>query len=128
MAMIRILSTSPITACQIFSKSFIQAHMTNILITNAHILDPTQGLDSKLSLLIIDGKIAEISESIERPNDAEIIDGTGLHLFPGFIDIHTHLREPGREDKETIASGTRAAAAGGFTSVCHIPNTNPVID
>lgn len=102
--------------------------MTTLLINNAHVLDPSQGLDGKLSLLIRDGNIAEIAPLIEAPDGSEVIDAGGLHLFPGFVDIHTHLREPGREDKETIATGTRAAAAGGFTSVCPIPNTNPVID
>lgn len=102
--------------------------MTTLLIKNAHVLDPSQGLDGKLSVLVKDGSIASIAESIDAPADAEVIDAEGLHLFPGFVDIHTHLREPGREDKETIATGTRAAAAGGFTSVCPIPNTNPVID
>ena len=102
--------------------------MTNTLIENAHVVDPSQGLDEVTSVLIENGKIAGVGKGMSAPEGAEVIDASGLHLFPGFVDIHTHLREPGREDKETIQTGTRAAAAGGFTSVCPIPNTNPVID
>ena len=102
--------------------------MTHLFIKNAHVLDPSQKLDGKMSVLITDGVIARVGTDIDQPEDARVIDAEGLHLFPGFVDIHTHLREPGREDKETIATGTRAAAAGGFTAVCPIPNTNPVID
>jgi len=102
--------------------------MNRLLITGAHVVDPSQGMDQVFSILIEDGKIKQIAENISGADDGEVIDGSGLHLFPGLVDIHTHLREPGREDKETIATGTRAAAAGGFTSVCPIPNTNPVID
>lgn len=103
--------------------------MTTVLIRNAHVIDPSQKLDGVADVFVKDGKIAEIGANLAPSGEInETIDGTGLHLFPGLVDIHTHLREPGREDKETIATGTRAAAAGGFTSVCPIPNTNPVID
>src|SRR5690349_15224081 len=101
--------------------------MTIQIIINAHVLDPTQGLDGRNALIIRDGIVSEIGD-LTIPEGSEVIDADGLHLFPGFVDIHTHLREPGREDKETIATGTRAAAAGGYTAVCPIPNTNPVID
>jgi len=104
--------------------------MTTLLIRNAHIVDPSQGIDGPADVLVKNGTIEAIGADAAKNagDDAESIDAAGLHLFPGFVDIHTHLREPGREDKETIATGTRAAAAGGFTSVCPIPNTNPVID
>lgn len=102
--------------------------MTNLLIQNARVLDPAGGIDDFTSLLVQNGSIAQIARDITVDDDTQIIDGTGLLLCPGFIDLHTHLREPGREDKETIETGTRAAAAGGFTSICPIPNTTPVID
>lgn len=105
--------------------------MSTTLILNAHVVDPSQGIDGKRDVLVKDGVIDTIGENLANAGGAapdETIDAAGLHLFPGLIDIHTHLREPGREDKETIATGTRAAAAGGFTSVCPIPNTTPVID
>jgi dihydroorotase len=79
-------------------------------------------------VIIIDGKIASSGERAGKVNDAEIVDCEGMIVSPGFIDVHCHLREPGREDVETIATGARAAAAGGFTAVCAMPNTDPVTD
>ncbi len=101
--------------------------MNALLIKNGRILDPASGRDEISSILIEDGRVTRIG-SIRDAKGAAVVDATGLLVCPGFIDLHTHLREPGREDKETIATGTRAAAAGGFTTVCPIPNTNPVID
>lgn len=99
----------------------------SILITNGRVIDPASGRDGEASILIRDGEIVEIGKP-QAPKDCTTIDARGLVVCPGFIDLHTHLREPGREDKETIATGTRAAAAGGFTTVCAIPNTSPCID
>src|SRR5205814_884029 len=79
-------------------------------------------------LLIAEGVIADSGRGIDAPDGAEVIDCDGLIVSPGFIDVHCHLREPGREDVETIATGARAAAAGGFTAVCAMPNTDPVTD
>jgi dihydroorotase len=79
-------------------------------------------------VLISDGKIASAGTKLGTPDGAEVVDCTGLVVSPGFIDVHCHLREPGREDVETIATGARAAAAGGFTAVCAMPNTDPVTD
>jgi dihydroorotase len=91
------------------------------------VVDPTQRLDQGLNLLIVDGKVARLAERIDD-RDAQILDATGLVVAPGFIDAHVHLREPGFEYKETIASGTAAAVAGGFTAVCCMPNTDPPND
>jgi len=101
----------------------------NILIKNGHIIDPENKIDGKLDLLVSDGKIAKLGKpgSITA-NGAEVIDASGRLVVPGFIDMHVHLREPGYEYKETIATGTSAARAGGFTAVCCMPNTNPVND
>lgn len=104
-----------------------------LVIRNGRVVDPKNRTDKKADVLIENGKIVKIGESSEfRPGDVTrstvTIDATGKIVVPGLIDMHTHLREPGREDEETIASGTRAAAQGGFTSVCCMPNTNPVID
>jgi dihydroorotase len=101
--------------------------MDALLIKNGRVIDPACGRDEVASVLIEEGVVRKIGR-IRDARGAQVIDATGLLVCPGFIDLHTHLREPGREDKETIATGTRAAAAGGFTSVCAIPNTNPVID
>ncbi|MCI0524523.1 MAG: amidohydrolase family protein, partial [Acidobacteria bacterium] len=98
-----------------------------LLIKNGTIIDPSQSLESKQDLLICDGRIEAIGASLDA-NGAEIFDASGLIVAPGFIDLHVHLREPGFEYKETIASGARAAVAGGFTSVCCMPNTEPVND
>lgn len=99
-----------------------------LLIRGGRILDPSQGLDDRLELLLVDGRIAALAESVEAPSDAHIVEASGLIVTPGLIDVHVHLREPGGEHKETIASGARAAAAGGFTAVCAMPNTDPPID
>ncbi len=101
--------------------------MSRLLIKNGRLVDPSQKLDEGLDLLVVDGKVAKIAERISDSN-AEVIDATGMVVAPGFIDVHVHLREPGYEYKETIASGTAAAVAGGFTAVCCMPNTSPVHD
>ena len=98
-----------------------------ILIRGGRIVDPSQGIDRVSDLLIEDGTIAEAGVNISREG-AQVMDAGGLVVCPGFIDVHCHLREPGFEYKETIASGTRAAARGGFTTVCAMPNTDPVTD
>jgi len=90
-------------------------------------VDPSQRLDEGLNVLIVDGKVARLAERIED-KDAEVFDATGLVIAPGFVDVHVHLREPGFEYKETIATGAAAAVAGGFASVCCMPNTQPVND
>jgi dihydroorotase len=99
----------------------------NLLIKNGRVLDPAAGVDDVQDLLIADGRIARMGRAIKAAG-VETIDASGKVVCPGFIDIHTHLREPGFEYKETIASGTRAAAAGGFTAVCCMANTVPVND
>jgi len=104
--------------------------MTAILIRNGHLIDPAAGVDAAKDILFKDGRVAEIAGpgKLKSANGAEVLDATGLTIAPGLIDIHVHLREPGQEYKETIASGTLAAAAGGFTSVAAMPNTTPVND
>src|ERR1700694_2038291 len=101
--------------------------MANLLIKNGRVLDPATNTDRTADILILDGKIAQIGSDLTSTG-AEIFDASGLIVAPGFIDMHVHLREPGFEHAETIESGSRAAAAGGFTSVCCMPNTKPVND
>ncbi len=98
-----------------------------LLLKNAHVIDPQVGLNEVTDVVVRDGKIVEVGQnlSIEK---GEVRDLEGKIVVPGLVDIHVHLREPGYEQKEDIASGTRAAAHGGFTAVCCMPNTNPVID
>lgn len=98
-----------------------------LLIKGGRVIDPASKLDDVRDILIADGKIAAMDKKIEKAG-AEIFDASGRIVAPGFIDLHVHLREPGGEKAETIATGTRAAAAGGFTAVCAMPNTNPVND
>jgi dihydroorotase len=100
-----------------------------LLITNGHVIDPAENQNSGMDILIEDGKVAAwIGRDDGKPSDVETFDASGLIVAPGFIDMHVHLREPGQEHKETIATGCAAAVAGGFTSVCPMPNTTPVND
>jgi dihydroorotase len=103
--------------------------MKPILIRNGHLIDPASGIDAPRDLLLAEGKVAAIDKPGKiKHADAEILEAKGMVVAPGLVDIHVHLREPGQGYKETIASGTAAAAAGGFTSVCAMPNTVPVND
>ena len=98
-----------------------------IVIKNGRVLDPSSQTDRVADVLIVDGRIAGVAPNLSSRN-AEVFDAGGMIVAPGFIDIHVHLREPGFEHAETIESGSRAAAAGGFTSICCMPNTKPVND
>lgn len=99
-----------------------------LLLRNGHVIDPTTGTDSVVDILIVDGTIEKMKSGIAPPKDAHVEDMSGKVIAPGFIDMHVHLREPGFEHKETIETGLLAAASGGFTAVCCMPNTNPAID
>ena len=108
-------------------KQASQSH--SLLIRGGRVLDPAAGVDALLDVLLKDGHVAEVAPPNKiRAGSEEKFDARGLVVAPGFIDLHVHLREPGQGYKETIASGTAAAAAGGFTSVCSMPNTSPVLD
>ncbi|HEY1524517.1 MAG TPA: dihydroorotase [Solirubrobacteraceae bacterium] len=102
----------------------------DLLIRGGQVLDPRTELDDSRDVLIRDGQIAELAPagSLAAPEDGEVFDATGKHVFPAFVDPHVHLRTPGQEYKEDIASGTAAAAAGGFCAVIGMPNTDPVVD
>ena len=100
----------------------------DILLRGGRVIDPSVGRDEIADVLLRDGRVEAVSGSLGTPDGAEVIDCAGLFVSPGFIDVHCHLREPGREDVETVATGARAAAAGGFTAVCAMPNTEPVTD
>jgi len=99
-----------------------------LLIRNGRVVDPSLSLDQGMDVLLEDGHVAALAERLDAPPDAEILDAVGLVIAPGFIDLHCHLREPGFEHKETLESGSRAAAAGGYTAVCCMANTDPVND
>jgi len=100
----------------------------SLLIQGGRIIDPAQGIDKKASLLVTEGKIAWLGDDMPSETDYAVLNAEGLIVCPGFIDLHCHLRQPGFEDKETIATGTMAAARGGFTTVCCMANTNPPLD
>src|SRR5215472_2804122 len=101
----------------------------SVLIKGGHVIDPGARLDTPMDVLLRDGRVAEIAPPNKMRGGADRkFDARGLIVAPGFIDLHVHLREPGQDYKETIATGTAAAAAGGFTSVCCMPNTSPVVD
>ena len=100
-----------------------------LLIANGYLVDPAQQMNAGRNVLLEDGRVVGVlSPSETQPEDVQVLDATGLIVAPGFIDMHTHLREPGHEYKETIASGAAAAVAGGWTSVCAMPNTDPIND
>lgn len=98
-----------------------------ILIKNGRVIDPSRGVDGVQDVLVKDGAVAAMGKDLAATG-AKIIEAKGLVVSPGFIDLHVHLREPGFEYKETIATGSMAAAAGGFTAVCCMANTKPVND
>ena len=100
----------------------------NVIIKNGRVIDPSQGIDDTLDVVVENGLIMEVGKGLSTPAGVEVIDAGGMLVVPGLIDMHVHLRDPGLEYKEDIISGTRAAANGGFTSVCCMPNTKPVID
>ena len=99
----------------------------NVVVRGARVLDPVEGIDTTIDVRIDNGVIAQIGLHLDT-NEHRVIDAAGLTLAPAFIDPHVHLRTPGREDEETIASGTAAAAAGGYCAILAVPNTDPVID
>ncbi|MGH2958980.1 MAG: dihydroorotase [Solirubrobacterales bacterium] len=108
--------------------SFRGGKPAELLIKGAHVVDPGAGHDGVLDVLVRDGEIAEIGQGLKAPEGTETIDAAGKHLFPGFVDPHVHLRTPGFEYKENLESGTRAAAAGGFTAIIAMANTSPPVD
>ncbi|HEU4996734.1 MAG TPA: dihydroorotase [Gemmatimonadaceae bacterium] len=101
--------------------------MSTLILKGGRVIDPSQRLDEITDVAVVDGKIESIGRGLTA-QEVEVIDCSGLIVSPGFIDVHCHLREPGREDVETIATGAAAAAAGGFTAICAMPNTDPVTD
>jgi dihydroorotase len=105
----------------------VEERMSRLLIKNGHLIEPSSGIDERRDVLIEDGRVAAIEPRVEAA-DADILDAGDCFVAPGFLDIHVHLREPGIEHAETIETGAKAAAAGGFTSVCCMPNTIPVND
>lgn len=102
--------------------------MATLLIRNGRVIDPASGRDGVADVWIEDGLIRGVDANLAPPSGAQVFDAAGLVVAPGFIDMHVHLREPGFEHAETIETGSRAAAAGGFTSICPMPNTAPVND
>jgi dihydroorotase len=100
----------------------------DLLLRGGRLVDPSQGLDAVGDVLLRDGRVEACGGALGVPDGAEVVDCGGLVVAPGFIDVHVHLREPGREDVETVATGAHAAVAGGFTAVCAMPNTKPVTD
>jgi dihydroorotase len=99
-----------------------------ILVHGGRVIDPSRNIDEITDILLADGKVLDQGNNLGRPDDAQLIDAAGMVVAPGLVDVHVHLREPGQEDRETIATGAASAVAGGFTGICAMPNTDPVID
>jgi dihydroorotase len=102
--------------------------MQPILIRGGRVIDPARGVNELADLLLADGKVQATGRDLGRPDDALVVEAAGKVVAPGLIDLHVHLREPGQEDLETVATGAMAAAAGGFSAICAMPNTDPVTD
>lgn len=102
--------------------------MKPVLIKGGRVIDPSRDLDSTADVLVEDGCIAAVEPNLSPPDGAESLDAAGAVVAPGLVDVHVHFREPGKEEAETVATGARSAAAGGYTSVCAMPNTDPVTD
>jgi len=102
--------------------------VTRILIQGGRVIDPSQQMDTTADVLLEGGKVVAVGTNLDQPEGAEVFDAGGKVVAPGLIDLHVHLREPGQEDQETVATGAMAAAAGGFSAVCAMPNTDPVTD
>ena len=102
--------------------------MSGILVRGGRVIDPTRRLDEAADVYLLDGRVETIGRNLGTPPGAMVVDATGQVVAPGLIDLHVHLREPGQEDLETVATGAMAAAAGGFSAVCAMPNTDPVCD
>ncbi len=107
------------------SANFRTGAYDDLVIRGAHVLDPASDLDGDADVRLSAGRVAEVGENLRGTRH---LDADGLHLFPGFVDVHAHWRTPGQEDEETIETGSAAAAAGGFTSVVMMPNTDPIVD
>jgi dihydroorotase len=105
-----------------------RAPAADALVQGGRVVDPEAGIDQTLDVLVKKGRIAEIGEGLKPAKATRVVDARGMLVLPGFVDLHTHLRTPGREDEEDIASGTRAAAAGGYVTVVAMANTDPVVD
>ncbi|HSM35166.1 MAG TPA: dihydroorotase [Longimicrobiales bacterium] len=99
-----------------------------LVIRGGRVVDPSRGFDAPADVLLLNGRVEAVDAGLGVPDDAETLDASGLVVCPGLVDVHVHLREPGGEHKETIASGSAAAVAGGFTTICAMPNTDPPID
>src|SRR5690348_8264238 len=99
----------------------------NVVVRGARVIDAAENVDAVLDVRVDGGTIAQLGTNLDT-NEHRVIDGEGLVLAPAFVDPHVHLRTPGREDEETIASGTAAAAAGGYCAILAMPNTEPVVD
>jgi dihydroorotase len=102
--------------------------MRPILISGGRVIDPSRGTDAVSDVYVADGKVQAVGRDLGRPDDALVLQAAGKIVAPGLIDLHVHLREPGQEELETVATGAMAAAAGGFSAVCAMPNTDPVTD
>jgi dihydroorotase len=110
------------------NSTFLKPQIGRLLIKGGRVIDPRQNLDKVTNILIENGRVHSIGDHLNAPASVATIDATGKVVAPGLVDVHVHLREPGGESKETIATGTRAAAAGGITSVVSMPNTTPPMD
>jgi dihydroorotase len=102
--------------------------MRPLLLKGGRVIDPSRNADDVADVLLVDGRIAAVGRNVGTPDGADVLDVQGRVVAPGLVDVHVHLREPGQEDLETIATGSASAVAGGFTSICAMPNTDPVCD